>query len=120
MTDSYTAPSGQTLRLINNRILVRGHAIAEMSEGGIHYPGKAVENVYRSGEILAIGYDRIGDGTKRPLADLEVGLNCLFIRYLAEQHSNLVVRDAFGDDTFLIGPKDILLLWPPHETPDLG
>lgn len=120
--DTYTYKNGKSLRLLK-KILVQGHDISEVTEGGIIKPGHATEHVWRIGTILAFGYQRNDKtGERTPIPDIEVGLHCVFIRYLAEQDSNKQMRDIFDDtDIFAIAASDILFVWPPNMTsPKIG
>lgn len=128
--DSYTFEDGQTIRLLNEQILVRFDPIEEKTAGGIIKPEGACDHVYQTGTILAFGWmkDRpLPDTTKRkllpkpiPIPDLEVGLKCCFIRFHRVSHSNQNFRGMFGDDMILLKPEDVLFLFLKGDEFELG
>lgn len=122
--DTYEYANGKSLRLLGKKILVQGHPLPKETSGGIIMPGRAVEHVWRVGTILAFGYmDTPGKRSKRiPIPDIEAGLHCCFVRYLAEQDSNKQLRLLGENDIFAIGPTDILFVWPANmkNPPDIN
>lgn len=124
MNDSYTTKSGNTLRVINDNILVAVDPLPEMSASGlVLYPNGSMEHVHNTGTVVAFGYTWIetADGPKRiPLPELEVGMRVVFIRFLAEQDSNKQVRLIAEEDVIRIKPNDILLTFPPDELAKLA
>lgn len=113
--DSYALPDGRVLRMTNSNILVRKDKPAQTSASGlIHYPGNAMEHVNNTGTILAFGYYNTKDGRRLPLSDvydLAVGLKCVFIRFLADQHTNEQIREQFDDDLIRLQPNDLQLVY---------
>ena len=122
--DTYEYESGRSLRITGKKVLVMGDELSKKTKGGLWKPEGACEHVYRTGTILAFGYDRIKKtGKKVPIRDIEVGLKCCFVRFLAEQDSNKQIRARFGDDdVFLIGPTDLMFVWPANakNPPDIN
>jgi hypothetical protein len=124
--DRYTFESGETLRLINEGILVKMDPDREDTCSGlIHYPDGAMEHIYSTGTILAYGYIKEiklpadpGD-TKVvtrpvkpfPIPDIEVGMKCCFIRFRKLQDSNKLLRQLFGDNIIALKPEDLLFVF---------
>jgi len=117
--DSYTLPDGRVLRMMNSNILVRKDKPAEASASGlIHYPGNAMEHVNNTGTILAFGYYNTEDGRRVPLSEIygiAVGLKCVFVRFLADQHTNEQIREQFGEDLIRLQPNDLQLVYEAEE-----
>lgn len=117
--DSYTLPDGRVLRMMNSNILVRKDEPAEASASGlIHYPGNAMEHVNNTGTILAFGYYNTEDGRRVPLSEIygiAVGLKCVFVRFLADQHTNEQIREQFGEDLIRLQPNDLQLVYEAEE-----
>lgn len=119
MSDSYTTKSGNTLRVINDNILIKVDPAPEKSASGlILFPNGSMEHALNTGTVVAFGYSWIktSDGPKRiPLPDLEIGMRVVFIRFLAEQDSNKQVQAIIEKDLIRIKTNDIMLAFPPDE-----
>lgn len=117
--DSYTLPDGGVLRMLNSNILVRKDKPAEKSASGlIHYATNAMEHTNNTGTILAYGYYNTKNGRRVPLDqvyDLAVGMKCVFVRFLADQHTNEQIREYFGDDVIRLQPNDLQLVYDPED-----
>lgn len=117
--DSYTLPDGSVLRMMNSNILVRKDKPAEISPSGlVLYPNGAMEHVNNTGTILAFGYYNTEDGKRVPLNevyDIAVGLKCVFVRFLADQHTNEQIREQFGEDLIRLQPNDLQLVYDPED-----
>lgn len=117
--DSYTLPDGRVLRMMNSNILVRKDKPAEVSASGlIHYANNAMEHTNNTGTILAYGYYNTEDGRRVPLDEvygISVGLKCVFIRFLADQHTNEQIREQFGEDLIRLQPNDLQLVYDPED-----
>jgi len=112
--DSYTLPDGRVVRMMNSNILVRKDKPAEVSASGLIHYGNAMEHTNNTGTILAYGYYNTEDGRRIPLDevyDLAVGLKCVFIRFLADQHTNEQIREHFGEDIIRLQPNDLQLVY---------
>lgn len=129
--DTYVGDDGRTLRLINERLVVRMDPEKETvgSSGLLVAPPNAHEHIYATGEILAFGYvteKKLADTTKtkkvepHPIPDLEVGLKCSFIKFRKLQDSNLKVQEMYGDGVILLKTEDILFVYPRDFTFELG
>lgn len=120
--DTYVTKKGVRVRLINNDVLVKTDPLPEMSASGlILYPNGAMEHVANTGTIVAFGYERFetteGKYVCRPIPELEVGLKCLFVRFLAEQHSNIQVRARIEEGLIRLKPSDIMLVFSEKDLP---
>lgn len=110
--NTYTTKNGQTIRLINNRVLVQLEKPQEASASGlVLYPNGSMENVNTFGRIMAYGFilpkEGPDSGKRLPIPGLEVGKRVVFIRFLANQHTNESIRALLGDDLVVIAPSDI-------------
>lgn len=114
--DTYVLPDGRKIRMMNKNVLVKIDKPAEQTKSGlIVYPGGAMEHANNTGTILAFGYEYDGEGKRIPLRDLEVGLKVLFVRFLADQHTNEQIREMFGEDIIRLQPSDLQLVYTPDE-----
>ena len=117
--DSYTLPDGRVVRMLNSNILVRKDKPAEATASGlIHYAPNALEHANNTGTILAYGYYNTKDGKRLPLDqvyDIAVGLKCVFIRFLADQHTNEQIREQFGEDIIRLQPNDLQVVYDPED-----
>lgn len=115
--DQYTNDEGTKFTVMGPRILVRADKPPEMSSSGlIVMPNGAMEHALNTGTILAFGTRIIKEtGDKVPLDELEVGLKCLFVRFLAKMDSNQRVQHTLGKDVIVLQPSDIMLVYTPDE-----
>lgn len=115
--DTFVTESGVSIRMLHNNILVRIDKPSEKSRSGmILYPSGAMEHANNTGTIVAFGYEYAPKGTEpRPIHGLEVGLKVLFVRFLAEQHTNETVRELLGEDLIRLQPNDIQLVYTPDD-----
>lgn len=113
--DTYTTPEGTKIRILGNRLLVKIDELAKTSASGlIVYPNGAMEHVNNTGTILAFG--TIWKGNERiPIPGLEVGLKVMFVRFLADQHTNKNVQHVLGAGLIQLAPSDVQLLYTPEE-----
>jgi co-chaperonin GroES (HSP10) len=113
--DTYVTPEGKKIRILGNRLLVRIDKPQEMTSSGlIIYASGAMEHVNNTATILAFG--TIWNGNERiPIPGLEVGLKIMFVRFLAEQHTNQNIRHILGEDLIQLAPSDVQLLYTPDE-----
>jgi co-chaperonin GroES (HSP10) len=113
--DTYTTPEGTKIRILGNRLLVKIDEPPKSSSSGlIVYPNGAMEHVNNTGTILAFG--TIWKGAERiPIPGLEVGLKVVFVRFLAEQHTNKNIQHTLGAGMIQLAPSDIQLLYTPDE-----
>ena len=116
--DSYKLPDGRVVRMMNSNILVRKDKPADVSASGLIHYGNAMEHTNNTGTILAYGYYNTEDGRRVPLDqvyDIAVGLKCVFIRFLADQHTNEQIREKLGSDLIRLQPSDIQLAYDPED-----
>lgn len=112
----YRFDDGTELRMRGDNVLVREDPISEKTESGTLYkPSGAVEGVVHTGTVCAAG--RIAtDSGNVPVPGLIPGLKCAYVRFLREQHSNLQIRERFGDAYYRVKTGDILFVYPEDET----
>jgi co-chaperonin GroES (HSP10) len=104
---TYTHHDGRTLTMMNDNILVKPDKHDRVSDGGIIFTHD--QHPLNTGTVLAFGVKRLEDNSTIPLPELEVGKRVVFVKYLAEQHSNLHVRELF-DGLIKVNYTDIMLL----------
>lgn len=98
----------KTLRILGNDVLVELDPTQDRSASGlIYFPDGAMEHVNQTGTIRAFGYHTLKSGGRIPIRDLAVGLKCVFVRFRKEQHTNLLVRQLFGERFILLKPSDL-------------
>jgi co-chaperonin GroES (HSP10) len=115
-SDTYVLPDGRKVRMMNKNLLVKIDKPAEKTASGlVLYPGGAMEHANNTGTILAFGYEYDENGERIPLRDLEVGLKVLFVRFLADQHTNEQIREMFGEDIIRLQPSDVFFVYTPDE-----
>lgn len=119
MHNTYESKSGKVI-LINEDVLVRRLPLRTQTESGILLPETAGElgeaGIMASGVILAYGFVLPKKlGRKIPIPQLNVGDHVVFIRFLAEQHTNKYMQHVVEKDVFRIKPQDILLIHGPEE-----
>lgn len=127
--DNYSFEDGRSIRFINERVLVKMDEEPETTAGGLVVPGNAHEHAYATGTILAFGYvtELKREGTTKtkkikpyPIADIEVGMKCCFIKFRKLQDSNIVFQASFGDGFIILKPEDFLFVYPEGFTFELG
>lgn len=113
--DTYITPEGTKIRIMGNRLLVKIDKPSEKTASGlILYPGGAMEHANNTGTILAFG--TIWRGAERiPIPGLEIGLKVLFVRFLAEQHTNENFQHLVGPGLIQMAPNDIQLIYSPDD-----
>jgi co-chaperonin GroES (HSP10) len=113
--DTYVTPDGTKIRILGNRLLVQIDEPPSVSANGlILYPSGAMEHANNTGTILAFG--TIWKGAERiPIPGLEVGQKIVFVRFLAEQHTNKNIRHTLGKDLIQLAPSDVQLMYDPSE-----
>ncbi len=110
--DTYVLPDGRLIRIIGDNILIRFDEPKDVSASGlIIFPQGSIEDVNNTGTILAFGTLSFGNGKRVPIPDLEMGMKCLFVRFLAEQDSNKQLRIRLGHNIIRLKPSDILFLY---------
>lgn len=127
--DSYEF-EGTRFRLLGEQILVHTEAESDQTESGLIYKAvNAHEHVYAKGKILAWGYVtsvKQKDTTetkpvpRRPIADLEAGMGCVFVKFRKMQDSNQTVQHLFGENIILLRPEDILFTYGEEDSFELG
>lgn len=116
--DTYLTPSGLKIRMLGKNILVKIDKPAEKTESGlILYPSGAMEHANNTGTVVAFGYEYIGETSVEPvpLRDIEVGMKVLFVRFLADQHTNENMQYLLGEGLIRLQPSDIQLAYTPDE-----
>lgn len=115
--DQYTSEDGVKFTVMGPRVLVKVDELPEVSSGGlIVMPNGSMEHALNTGTILAFGTRTIRKtGECLPLDELEVGLKCIFVRFLAKMDSNRGVQHTLGKDVIVIQPSDIMLVYTPDE-----
>lgn len=113
--DTYTTSEGTKIRILGNRLLVKIDEPPKQSSSGlIIYPSGAMEHVNNTGTILAFG--TIWKGVERiPIPGLEVGMKVMFVRFLADQHTNKNIQHVLGTGLIQLAPSDVQLLYTPDE-----
>lgn len=114
--DTHVLPDGTKIRVMNANILVKKDPPPEKDNGGlIIFANGAMSHVHGTGTIVATGFFTPKEGDYLPLTDvhpdLAVGNKIVFVRFLAEQHTNERVREMFGDDIIRLQPTDVLLVY---------
>lgn len=113
---SHTLEDGRVLTMLNNYLLVRPHEQSKISGGGIHLTGDT--HPLNSGTVLAFGTVEMKDGRLVPIPDLKVGDIVVFVKYLAEQHSNHYIR-ANIDGLIRIQLSDVIVVADEEDLPKL-
>lgn len=114
--DTYTAEDGKVIRMIGKNMLVKiDEPPKQTASGLVLYASGAMENVNNTGTIVAFGYEFTEDGEKIPIRDINIGEKVLFVRFLAEQHTNEYIREMFGKDLIRLQPSDIQLIYSPED-----
>lgn len=118
--DTHVLPDGSKIRVLNANILVKKDPPPQKDNGGvILFANGAMSHVHGTGTILASGFFTPKDLDHVPLTDvhpdLAVGNKVVFVRFLAEQHTNEQVREMFGDDIIRLQPNDVLLVYAPED-----
>lgn len=103
----YTHPDGRTLTMMNDNILVKPDKHENVSAGGLVLTQD--QHPLNTGTVLAFGVKRLEDNSTIPLPELEVGKKVVFVKYLAQQHSNLQVSELF-DGLIKVNYTDIMLI----------
>lgn len=109
--------SGEGIRTIGDDILVMPDPLPTESESGlIHFPGGAMEHTLGTGTILAYGVikPKKKKGPGVPVPGLEVGLKCVFVRFVAEQNSNKQMRASY-EGTIRLKRTDVLVVYTEDE-----
>lgn len=109
--DTAVLPNGTRVRLVGNNLLVRPDPLPTESKGGILYAVDAVEHVYNTGTVLAVGYVLAQAPEKTVIPGIKKGDRVYFIRYLAKQDSNLQLANRLGDDVIRIRPADVMFMF---------
>ncbi len=119
-TDTYVAPNGTRMRVLNNNMLVRVDPAPDMTAGGIVIPDTAHADHYATGTVVAVGTvptatrddeGNIVDVGRTPIPGISVGDHVLFIKFLSDQDSNKKVRERLGDDIIKMQPSDVLVIF---------
>lgn len=118
--DTYVAPNGVKIRVLNKNMLVLVDPAPEMTAGGIIIPDTAHADHYATGTVVAVGTiptvirDSEGEivscGTT-PIPGIAVGDHVLFIKFLSDQDSNKMVRELLGDNLIKMQPSDVLVIF---------
>lgn len=113
--DTYVTSDGTKIRILGNRLLVKIDKPPTASKDGlIIYASGAMEHANNTGTIVAFG--TIWKGSERiPIPGLQVGQKIVFVRFLAEQHTNKNIRHTFGEDLIQLAPSDVQLMYDPQE-----
>lgn len=107
--DTAVLENGTAVRIVGNNLLVRPDPLPKETAGGIIIPGDAVEHVYNTGTVLAVGYVLAQAPAKTQIPGIKPGDRVYFIRYLAKQDSNIQLANRLGEDVIRIRPADVLL-----------
>lgn len=114
--DTYVTEDGKKIRIIGNNMLVKIDTPPKQTASGlVLYASGSMENVNNTGTVVAVGYEYTEDGDRIPLRGIEVGEKVLFIRFLADQHTNEQIREMFGKDLIRIQPSDVQLVFAPED-----
>lgn len=112
--DTYQVPGGPSIRVLNGNLLVKKDPLIT-KKGLIEFPDGAVDEVHNTGTILAVGFHDDKEGGRVPLhhvhPDLIPGNQVVFVRYIADVHTNERVREMLGEDVIRLTPTDILLVF---------
>ena len=114
MSDRYdiaVLSSGLKVRAVGNNLLIRPDPPQEVSKGGIIFPGEAVEHVYNTGTVVAVGHGLAQAPYRTKIPGIEKGDRVYYIKYLEKQHSNLHMLDRLGENIVRIRPADVLLVF---------
>ena len=109
--------NGQTLRTIGDDILVMPDDRPETTASGLlHYPGGSMEHTLTTGTILAFGVikPKKKEGPGVPIPGLELGLKCVFVRFVTEQNSNKQIRKNY-EGVVRLKRTDVLVVYTKDE-----
>lgn len=115
----YRTVEGKVLTLINEDVLVRVLPLREKTSGGVIVPLTVGDHgdsgIHAMGKILAYGFKTFGGKkgipfTRIPIPDLEVGLLCVYIKWLSEQDSNKQLRTRLEEDVIRIKVPSIFFV----------
>jgi co-chaperonin GroES (HSP10) len=111
VSDTYTTPEGEVVRVIGNNLLVRVEPDKKETTGGIIIPDNVLPSIHVVGEVLAIGYlTSKKAAAKTPIPDLKVGDRVAFVRFLEKTDANPQIKRAIGENVLRIRPADVLLV----------
>lgn len=103
-------PDGRTLKLTGPRILVEVLP-GPKKLGVIELPDNVAASNYSHGKVLAVGVRQLRDGRSIPLEGVRPGDRCVFVRFVANIHTNEQVQDRLGENIIIVEPKDLLLVY---------
>jgi len=116
--DTAVTQSGVKLRVTGNGILIspdppdKGKST---SHGTLYFPDGAMEHVLLKATVMAVGTEkRTKKGKEAPIEGLSVGDRIVFVRFLAQQHSNLQMQDRYGG-LVRIKPSDVIVVFGPED-----
>lgn len=117
--DTFFASDGRKVRLINDDLLVKMDPLPEKSSGGIIIPTTVGERgddgIYSTGTVVAVGYmkteDEEGVHRRFKIPDIDVGDKVLFIRFLAEQHSNKQIQSRIEEGLIRVKWFDVIVAY---------
>lgn len=111
--------NGIKVRVTGNNLLVRPDPLPTVSKGGILFPGDAVENVYNTGVVLAVGFVTAQAPQGTVIPGIKKGDRVYFVRYLAKQDSNIQLASRLGEDVIRIRPADVSFAFDDEDLPTL-
>lgn len=123
--NTFTLPDGRTLRIIGDNILVERIRLPNTYKDSTIIVNREKEDATAIGIIRAVGQHPV----KRPREDgpvsipidiLEPGMNCAFLWFYAERHTNLQVQERIGDNLIFLKASDITLIWPKGEEHEIS
>lgn len=124
MYNEHVLQSGAKLRVVGNNLFVRPDPLPKSTAGGIIIPGDAVEHVFNTGTVLAVGHVLSQAPYQTKIPGIEKGDRVLFVRYLAKQDTNIHMSARLGEEVIRIRPADVVLLLDEEDLPrvraDLG
>jgi co-chaperonin GroES (HSP10) len=119
VSDTAELNSGLSVRVVGNNLLVRPDPLPTQSAGGIIYANDAVEHIFNTGVVLAVGYVTAQAPAGTHIPGIKPGDKIYFIRYLAKQDTNIQLSERLGDDVIRIRPADVLLVFDAEDLPKL-
>lgn len=121
MNDTYTAPSGEVVRVVGNNLLVLIDEESKTTRGGLVIPDTALRSLHLTGKVVAIGHltgNKLAEKVSVP--GLQIGDHVMFVRFLEKTDSNGDVQRVLGDKVVRIRPADVLLVMDVKEVDRVG
>lgn len=122
--NKFKLPDGRMLRVVGDNILVERIKLPETYKDSPIIVNRQKEDATAIGVIRAVGMHAVlkpGDGPQRiPIDVLEPGMNCSFLWFYAERHTNLQVQERIGENLIFLKASDISLIWPAGEEHEIS